>query len=599
MISLKKLSLLLMGLCLLSLSPLHAANESSMSYDFSDRPLSEVLRELSIESGINIILKEDRGQAISLRINNLPWEQVLDLITIQYGLEIQKQSDLLWFVTTPPSITIQLKDADIRTVVEMISRKIGWNFVIDPDVKGSITLDLKDVPWRKALDIVLQVGDFRWVENENKIVLITTTAKMLKQMVTKVVRLKYLKPKGEEIEAKMISQVETFASLTTADASAEATSGFAIFGILNNIKSPTGNISFDAVNNALIITDSPTVINKMMDVIEALDVRPPQIVIDTKMVDINVNDVSEFGAKWENGVKFSGTLNDVNDVNFPLRFGNGIKKIWDSFANTPMNLSANESTFVFQFLDSINSTKVTQSPRITTLDNQRASIFIGQTIRFAEQTTTVSETGVPTTTFAEASGSPLDIGTQLMVIPRVIKETEDVMMTVVPYESGLDRSDNPDGFKDFGNGALLLPQTKTNVVVTKMIIKSGNTGIIGGRTTDSEGEKSEGVPGFNKIPVIKWFFQNESKEKSQRKLLIFITPTVITGEEGSTFNKEIDKLKDEAVKEQRIELPKSEMLPAEPAAARNLAPTFGSGAKINSAPNSSLPPSEKLYKRYK
>ncbi|GEM_PF-6347011 len=597
MISLKNILLIIASIGIISVGSLQATitdnKVGTMSYDFTDRPLSDVLHEISIESGINIILKEDIGKTISLRINNLPWKQVLDLITIQYGLEIQKQSDRLWFVSTPPSITIQLKNADIRTVIEIISRKIGWNFVIDPDVKGTITLDLRDVPWRKALDVILQVGDFRWVENENKIVLITTSTKMLKQMVTKVVKLKYLKPKGEEIEAKMISQAETFASLSAPDASSESSSGFAIFGILNNIKSPTGNISFDAVNNALIITDSPTVINKMLDIINTLDTRPAQIVIDTKMVDVSVNDINSFGANWSNGIAIGGGFDKITDVKFPIRFGNGLKDIWDHFAKTPMTLDASQTNFVFQFLDSVGSTKVTQSPRITTLDNQRASIFIGETIRFAEQTTTISESGVPTTTFAEASSSPLDIGTMLMVIPRVIKETNDVMMTVVPYESAM----GPQGMLDFGNGALQLPQTKTNVAVTKMIIKSGNTGIIGGRTTDEVIEKSSGIPGLNKIPVLKWFFKNEDKQKNQRKLLIFITPTVITGEEGSTFNKEINKLKEEAVNEQRIELPNTKMLPDEPAAAADFIPTLQNGTKINSAPSSKTP--SKKYYRYK
>ena len=605
MISLKKISILASAVCVLNVStpsaqaaisqmPAISSHAGSMSYDFTNRPLAEVLRELSIESGINIILKEDLGKKISLRIDNLPWDQVLTLITLQYGLEIHKQSNMLWFVDTPPSITIQLKDADIRTVVEMIADKIGWNFVIDPDIKGNITLNLKDVPWRKALDVVLQVGDFRWIENESKIVLITTSSKMLKQMVTKVVRLKYLKPKGEEIEAKMIAQAETFATITTPDVSTEASGGFAIFGILNNIKSPAGNISFDAANNALIITDSPTVIIKMMSIIETLDTRPAQIVIDTKMLDVDVNDVNEFGTSWENGLQIGGGFGTISDVKFPLRFGNGLKDIWTHLADTPMNLDATKTTFIFQFLDSIKSTKVTQSPRITTLDNQRASIFIGETIRFAEQTTTISESGVPTITYAESSSSPLDIGTMLMVIPRVVSETNDVMMTVIPYESSLP----PDGMVDFGGGALTLPQTKTNVAVTKMIIKSGNTGIIGGRTTDGTSESSDGIPGLNKIPIIKWFFKNESTRKAQRKILIFITPTVITGEEGSTFTEEIDKLKNDAVNEQRTELPDTTTLPAEPVAAPTRLITPATGAtSFNGAPTSAVSPSEKKSRR--
>jgi general secretion pathway protein D len=184
-----------------------------------------------------------------------------------------------------------------------------------------------------------------------------------------------------------------------------------------------------------------------------------------------------------------------------------------------------------------NRTEVVQAPKVITLDGRAATIFVGETIRFAEARSEVGQTGSLQLTVAEARGSPVEVGFQLLIVPHVIPGTNTVAMEVIPKETSLsgtaDATLAPPGFDFFtvgsgnGTGSIALPRVRTSTIVTSMLVESGQTAVIGGLATDTDIESESRVPGLASIPLLGELFKYRSKTKERRVVLVFITVTVV------------------------------------------------------------------------
>src|SRR5262249_35159254 len=136
------------------------------------------------------------------------------------------------------------------------------------------------------------------------------------------------------------------------------------------------------------------------------------------------------------------------------------------------------------------STRIVQAPKLIALDNQEATIFVGETIRFAQTTASSNQSGGLTFSIDEAKNSPVQVGFQLLMIPHVIPDRDQVMMTIIPQQRSLVGPD--DGFRTFktnvggsqGEQQIQLPQEQSSTVVTNMKLDNGQTALIGGLLTD-------------------------------------------------------------------------------------------------------------------
>jgi general secretion pathway protein D len=189
-------------------------------------------------------------------------------------------------------------------------------------------------------------------------------------------------------------------------------------------------------------------------------------------------------------------------------------------------------TATLRFVKSRTSGSLIQAPSIIALDNEEATIHVGKNIRYAEFFTQSTEGGGLSSGYREASDSPIKEGVQVLVIPHVTGPDGNVMLTVIPKSENLDTGVGDGGFKTFGAGEtqISLPQTTQRIVVTKMLLRDMETGVIAGlkRTVSSTAEAK--VPGLGDIPVLGWLFKSRKKpaEANQRlNMMIFVTPTVI------------------------------------------------------------------------
>jgi type II secretory pathway component GspD/PulD (secretin) len=148
-------------------------------------------------------------------------------------------------------------------------------------------------------------------------------------------------------------------------------------------------------------------------------------------------------------------------------------------------------------------------------------------VRFAEQFVTTTEGGGAASGFQEASKSPVELGIQVLVIPHVTGNDNNVILTIVPKTEDFTDPSNP--FVEFtGAGITLkLPQTSQRIVVTKMMLKNGETGVIAGLREERTGTTVSKIPFFGDIPILGWLFRHKSYSKDAKNLVIFVTPTII------------------------------------------------------------------------
>jgi type II secretory pathway component GspD/PulD (secretin) len=181
--------------------------------------------------------------------------------------------------------------------------------------------------------------------------------------------------------------------------------------------------------------------------------------------------------------------------------------------------------------------RVIQSPQLIALDNEEATIQVGQLVRYAETIVANTEGGGNVGGFREAAGSPLKLGFQLLVIPHVTGPENNVLMTIIP------KTENLVNFETFGD--LRLPQTTQSIVVTKMMLRNGETGVIGGLKEESEDISERKVPIFGDIPFIGRLFRHRSKSTRGRNLMVFVTPTIIDFYAQDEFKKQMDTIKND------------------------------------------------------
>jgi general secretion pathway protein D len=183
------------------------------------------------------------------------------------------------------------------------------------------------------------------------------------------------------------------------------------------------------------------------------------------------------------------------------------------------------------------TSEVIQAPKLIALDGSEATIFVGETIRYAEARSEQGQAGGLQLSLSEAQNSPVDVGFQLLVVPHVIAGTNQLTLQVIPKETSLSGTGQsalaPQGFDVFTVGAsglegsIALPRTRSSTILTSMLLESGQTAVIGGLTTDADTTTDSRVPWLSEIPILGEAFKYEKAERQRRSLLVFITPTIV------------------------------------------------------------------------
>lgn len=472
-----------------------------LSFDGIENPALSILRK-NDETLILIKARSEftRWQKSSKNSGNskVPSDATLEATT---DAEIQELNTLFPGMKehyTGERISIDLQDADVELVLRLISEVSGYNLILDDEIAGKISLRLIDIPWDQALDLVLLQRNLGVVMKGN-IMRIASTAKLEAE------RAQLQKAREAAIQAK--TSLENLAPLKTDYIQINYSTAADFEGKVKTFITPRGAVSSDPRTNILIVTDTEATLKRVNSFVKKLDRPERQVMIEARVVYATDEFQRSLGLRWGTQYGTDSTenmpneqwrgefrttgLNMVNTVN-GITLGGTIGKYLgkDLFA-----LDAS-----LQLGEAKNIVKTISSPRILTLNNNRAEIQQGTKLA----TATESSSGGTTTEYEEAV-------LKISVLPQITPDNKLI----------LDLEINDDSPKSDGRD-IDTKQTKT-----KMMVNDRETIVIGGvqKTTETTGVNK--IPGVGDIPGLGWLFKNTYDAKNKAELLIFIQPRIL------------------------------------------------------------------------
>ncbi len=424
-------------------------------------------------------------------------------------------------VYTGRRIDLDFKDVDIHNLMRLLSDIGQVNVVMSDDVKGTITVRMRDVPWDQALDVILKSKSLG-MTREGNLIRVAPADKLEKEVEQEIARSK------AQIELKPIDTRLIY--LSYADAKD-------ILPRVQDVMSPRGKVSFDARTNTLIVSDVGSNIALAEDLVRNLDTQTPQIQIEARIVESTTNFTRDIGIQWGgSGIASSATGNPTGIV-FPSTVGvaggavdqttnvNGLLNGQAASPNYVVNMPAAVGTGAggalgvtlgsvagnvninlrLSALENTGNVRIVSAPKIMALDNIEASIEQGTSIPIS----VVSAAGT-NTVFVDAK-------LNLTVKPHVTNEGSVIMSVSITRNE-----------PDFVNtGARGDPTILKKQAHTQMLVRDGDTAVIGGIYTRNTGLQFTKVPWLADIPVLGWLFKNRKENDDRTELLIFLTPRIV------------------------------------------------------------------------
>jgi len=418
-------------------------------------------------------------------------------------------------IFTGEKISLDFQDADINDILRLISEVGRVNIIAGGDVQGKVTTRMVDVPWDQALDVILKINGLAQ-ERSGNIIRVGPLEKFTAE------RQERSKARTEEFKAEpLVTRVQPANYAAAKDLRPN----------LEKLLSNRGTIFIDARTNTMIITDTQKNLDDVLALIEKLDRPTPQVMIEARIVESSRNFTRELG------IQLALAHSQITDRAFPNRIdvrggapaatGGGGLTLPPAPANFLLDLPAAVATgsggaIGFSLLsiggsildaqlsamESSGRGKIISSPKIATVDNTEAQIQSGRRIPVQS----VSAEGTRTE-FVDAS-------TTLKVTPHVtLNDFIGMKITATKNEP------------DFGNAVNGVPTITTREATTDMLVKDGDTVVIGGLYRRTITTRRDGIPGLSSIPVLGWLFRRDRDNDESDELLIFLTPRIIRQDE--------------------------------------------------------------------
>jgi len=413
-------------------------------------------------------------------------------------------------VYTGKRISFDFKDADIKNVLRLIAEVSELNLVAGEDVQGSVTIKLHDVPWDQALDVILKTHDLGF-ELDGNIMRIAPMEKLSREKED-VLRVRKTQEKVETLVLEIIP-------INYANAPS-------LLSKLKPMKSSREDAQMfvDERTNAIVVKDLPRNVDEMIRLVRSLDSQTPQVMIEARIVDLDVEYENELGIQWGASYLASPATGNPTGANFPATVGvtgggGGAFAPAQGFnVNTPTTGDAAGSIGLFlgSLLNTVNldirlsaletqgHAKIISMPRITTLDNQEARIEQGEEIPISTGASAATPANIQ---FKEAK-------LKLSVTPHITSDNSIIMDIDITNDT-------------VKPSATSTPSIATKRAHTKVLVRDNETAVIGGIYTKEDNLDEKGVPWFMNVPVLKYLFRNKLEKRKKTELILFITPRIV------------------------------------------------------------------------
>ncbi len=401
----------------------------------------------------------------------------------------------------PVFVTINLKDADIRDVLQVFAQKAKLNLMLDPSVTGSITLNLKEVPLNDAMNLILKLNDLEARKVGNTLIVATRSVFQSKNLDTTVAKNFRLNNAKADDAAKFIKDSLPQGSKATVVA--------------------------DNRTSSIIVTGTQEELDKIDNIIKTIDTRAQQVLIQVKLIDLNAQDSQALGVKYgiQQGMGAGGFNGPTTGI------GLGAPRSTDQASITFSSLANLTSAFSAELdaLVKVNKAKILANPSVATQDSQRATINITQGVVTGE--TAVQTQGAGTTSQLQIT----PVGIKLDILPKIDHEGF-ITMELKPALSV--RGDSPG----------LTPITKVpfytineRTATTTLRVKNGETIVVGGLTQEEKVTVDTKLPLLGDIPLLGGLFKNTTETTRNADVILLVTPFLVSDVTDDNARDAMDK----------------------------------------------------------
>ena len=291
-----------------------------------------------------------------------------------------------------------------------------------------------------------------------------------------------------------------------------------------------GTMRTDTRTNTIVITDLPYQLARVDVLIKAFDRKTREVFIEAKVVEVTLNNNSQWGIDWSAIIKMAGKLSAFTitpEVSLPLNLLPAAMGKMTIASTTNNNLSA-----ILEALNTVGETRILSNPHITVEEGKESKIEVIEKQPYEEETTTTASGG---TTTSSKSYQWVNIGVSLSVTPRINQDSY-ISMLIKPEVSSIST-----WYGGLAQAAGAVPVVKSANAQTTVTIKDGITIIIAGLVKDNITKTEYKIPLFGDLPIIGKGFKKTSDEIVRTETVVFITPRIVTGDSTFLLEKDMPK----------------------------------------------------------
>ncbi len=422
-------------------------------------------------------------------------------------------------------ISLDLQDADIDSALRIIAEVSNLNIVAGDGVVGKVTLKLVDVPWDQALEVILKSHGLD---------------KVLEGNVLRVAPVDKLRAERESFKQAKVAE-EELEPLSVKYIRVSYAKAAEIKSLVETVLSERGTVAFDERSNQLVVKDTRKGLQNVTELIKKIDLRTPQILLETQIIEANRNLSRQLGAELGFQYIQSPATGNGTGLNFPSAIavgGSADPTNSNSITGSafPVASTASLGSAVTMLFDSADGTKslalrlsqleqegqvrIISKPAVATTNNKAAEIKSVEKYRVKLPNGGLS---IASGSGASSSGSG-DVATQTIEAGIILNVTPQAspdyyILLDIRAKSSSFGAKSVDG----------IPNEIERSASSSVLVSSGQTFALGGIYKITEQDRISGVPFFKDIPVLGTLFRNTTTEQSDEELLFFITPRIVEG----------------------------------------------------------------------
>lgn len=420
-------------------------------------------------------------------------------------------------------ISLDLQDADIDSALRIIAEVSNLNIVAGEGVVGKVTLKLVDVPWDQALDVILKNAGLD---------------KVLEGNVLRVAPVDKLKAERESFKQARVAE-EELEPLSVKYMRISYAKASEIKALVETVLTERGTVAFDERSNQLVVKDVRKGLQNVTELIRKVDLRTPQILLETQIVEANRNLSRQLGSElgfqyiqspatgngtglnFPSAIAVGGSVDPTNGITgsaFPIPVssaaGSAITMLFDS-ADGTKNLQLRLTQ-----LEQQGQVRIVSKPAVATTNNKPAEIKSVEKYRVKLPNGGLSiatGSGAQSTGAGNVATQTIEAGIVLNVTPQA--SPDYYILLDIQAKSSSFGAQKVDG----------IPNEIERSASSSVLVSSGQTFALGGIYKITENEALTGVPFFKDIPVLGTFFRSSVTENKDEELLFFITPRIVEG----------------------------------------------------------------------